>query len=154
MSCRVGRRCGSDLALLQLWCWLAATAPIWPLAWEPPCALGVTLKVEGEKQCRYYNKAAREDKLSGLLGSFSSFPETSQEPFLFLSLWRLVGLHLRCSEMSQWSLISLLGQVFTLGWVLYIWLLEMEPMAQTKVPFLHFKISHCLVAFRKMVNLH
>ena len=34
----VGCRCGSDLALLRLWCKLAAVAPIWPLTWEPPYA--------------------------------------------------------------------------------------------------------------------
>ena len=32
MSCGVGRRCDSDLMLLLLWCRLAATAPIQPLA--------------------------------------------------------------------------------------------------------------------------
>ena len=31
----VGRRRGSDLASLWLWCRPAATAPIHPLAWEP-----------------------------------------------------------------------------------------------------------------------
>ena len=30
--------CGLDLALLWLWCRLAAVAPIRPLAWEPPYA--------------------------------------------------------------------------------------------------------------------
>ena len=39
--CRsVGRRHGSDPALLWLWRRLAATAPIQPLAWEPPYATG------------------------------------------------------------------------------------------------------------------
>ena len=38
MSCDVGRRRGSDPALLWLWRGLAAAAPIEPLAWEPPCA--------------------------------------------------------------------------------------------------------------------
>ena len=38
MSCGVGRRCGLDPVLLWLWCRLAATAPIGPLAWEPPYA--------------------------------------------------------------------------------------------------------------------
>ena len=33
-----------DLALLWLWCRLVATAPIIPLAWEPPCAAGVALE--------------------------------------------------------------------------------------------------------------
>ena len=36
MSCGVGRRCGSDLALLWLWRRPVATALIRPLAWEPP----------------------------------------------------------------------------------------------------------------------
>ena len=44
LSCRVGCRCGWDPALLWLWCRLAATAPIWPLAWEPPYAMGLALK--------------------------------------------------------------------------------------------------------------
>ena len=34
MSCGLGHRCGSDLALP------VATAPIRPLAWEPPYATG------------------------------------------------------------------------------------------------------------------
>ena len=44
MSCGVDRRRGSDLALLWLWRKPAAVAPIRPLAWEPPCALGAALK--------------------------------------------------------------------------------------------------------------
>ena len=41
VSCGVGRRCGSDPALLWLWCRPTATAPIGPLAWEPPYAAEV-----------------------------------------------------------------------------------------------------------------
>ena len=44
MSYSVGCRCGSDLALLWLWCRPAATAPIRLLAWEPLCAMGTALK--------------------------------------------------------------------------------------------------------------
>ena len=44
MSCGVGRRHGSDLALLWLWCRLAATALIRPLAWEPPYAVSAALE--------------------------------------------------------------------------------------------------------------
>ena len=40
MSCGVGRRHGSDPMLLWLWCRPVATAPIRPLAWEPPYAAG------------------------------------------------------------------------------------------------------------------
>ena len=43
MSCGVGRRRGSDLALLWLWHRLVATAPIRSLTWEPPCAEGAAL---------------------------------------------------------------------------------------------------------------
>ena len=38
------RRRGSHPKLLWLWCRLAATAPIRPLAWELPYAEGTTLK--------------------------------------------------------------------------------------------------------------
>ena len=44
MSCGVGRRYGSDPVLLWLWHRLAATAPIRPLAWEPPHAVGAALE--------------------------------------------------------------------------------------------------------------
>ena len=40
----VGHRWGSDPAMLWLWHQPAATAPIRPLAWEPPYAVGVALK--------------------------------------------------------------------------------------------------------------
>ena len=44
VSCGVCHRRGSDVALLWLWCRLEAVAPILPLAWEPPYAMGVALK--------------------------------------------------------------------------------------------------------------
>ena len=44
MSCDVGRRLGLDPALLWPWRGPAATAPIRPLAWEPPYAEGVALE--------------------------------------------------------------------------------------------------------------
>ena len=44
MSCGVGHRCGSDPALLWLWCRLAAATPIQYLAWERPYATGLALK--------------------------------------------------------------------------------------------------------------
>ena len=39
-----------DLALLWLWCRPAAVAPIGPLAWEPPYAMGATLKSQKKKK--------------------------------------------------------------------------------------------------------
>ena len=50
MSFGVGHRCGSDLALLWVWCRLAATARIRPLAWEPPYATGAALKRKKKKE--------------------------------------------------------------------------------------------------------
>ena len=45
----VDRRLCSDPTLLLLWRRLAATAPIQPLAWERPYAVGVTLKRQTKK---------------------------------------------------------------------------------------------------------
>ena len=50
MSCGIGRRRGSDLALLWLWCRLAAVASIRPLAWEPPYACGCGPKKQKEEE--------------------------------------------------------------------------------------------------------
>ena len=44
VSCGVGNRRGKDPTLLWLWCRPAVTAAIQPLAWEPPYALGMSLK--------------------------------------------------------------------------------------------------------------
>ena len=44
VSCGVGRRCGSDPTMLWLWRRPAAAAPIGPLAWEPPYAMGIALE--------------------------------------------------------------------------------------------------------------
>ena len=49
MSCGVVCRRGSDPALLWLWHMPAAIAPIQPLAWEPPYAVGVALKRQKKK---------------------------------------------------------------------------------------------------------
>ena len=46
MGCGVGQRHSSDPMLLWLWLWCrpVATAPIGPLAWELPYAVGAALK--------------------------------------------------------------------------------------------------------------
>ena len=49
MSCGVGHRRSSDLALLWLWRRTAAVAPIRTLAWEPPYATGAALKRQEKK---------------------------------------------------------------------------------------------------------
>ena len=50
MSCGAGHRRDSDPPLLWLWRSLAATAPIRPLAWEPPYAEGAVLKTHTHKK--------------------------------------------------------------------------------------------------------
>ena len=49
VSSGVGCRRGLDPMLLWLWHRLAATAPIRPLAWEPPYAEGAALKRQKTK---------------------------------------------------------------------------------------------------------
>ena len=44
MSCGVGHRFNSDPTLLWLWCGPENTAPIGPLAWEPPYTMDAALK--------------------------------------------------------------------------------------------------------------
>ena len=50
VSYGVGCRRGLDLTLLWLWCRLATVAPIQPLAWEPPYALGAALEKTRKKK--------------------------------------------------------------------------------------------------------
>ena len=53
MSCGIGHRLSSDPPLLWLWHRLAATAPIRPLAQEPPYAMGVALEKTKKKKVVY-----------------------------------------------------------------------------------------------------
>ena len=46
VSCGVGHRWGSDLALVWLWRRLAAAALMGPLAWELPYAAGMAIKIQ------------------------------------------------------------------------------------------------------------
>ena len=50
MNCGEGHRCGSDLALLWLWCRLAVVALIQSLVWEPPYAEGVAVKKKRQRE--------------------------------------------------------------------------------------------------------
>ena len=50
MSCGVGHRHGSDPVLLWLWYKPVATAPLGPLAWELPYAVGAALKKKKRKK--------------------------------------------------------------------------------------------------------
>ena len=46
----MGCRHGLDPVLLWLWCRLASTAGIQPLAWEPPYAVSTALKIKTKKK--------------------------------------------------------------------------------------------------------
>ena len=50
VGCGMGGRCSLDPELLWLWCRLAASAPIKPLAREPPYAAGTALKKKKKKK--------------------------------------------------------------------------------------------------------
>ena len=54
MSCDIGYRLGSDLALLWLWHMPAATAQIRPLPWEPSYTAGVALEKPKKKNIHIY----------------------------------------------------------------------------------------------------
>ena len=56
VSCDVGPRCSSDPALLWVKRRPTATAPIRPLAWEPPYATGAALKRQKKKTKTKTNK--------------------------------------------------------------------------------------------------
>ena len=57
MTCAVGHRYGSNPEVLWLWCRLATSAPIRPLAWESPCATG-----SGPKKGKKTKKKERKKK--------------------------------------------------------------------------------------------
>ena len=58
VSCGVGCRRGSDPALLRLWRRPVATAPIRPLAWDPPYARAAQ---ENGKKTKKKKKLERKD---------------------------------------------------------------------------------------------
>ena len=60
MSCGVGCRRGWDSTLLWLWGRPAATAPISPLAWEPPYAVGSVLKRQKKKFQKNFEKSFKK----------------------------------------------------------------------------------------------
>ena len=71
MSCGVGRRHSLDPALLGLWYRPAAVAPIQPLVWELPYAVGVALKSKKTKN-KQTNKKPIKNKITWKLSSYHS----------------------------------------------------------------------------------
>ena len=62
MTCGMGRRGGSDLALLWLWHRPVATAPIRPIARETPHAVGAVLKRQKTKRKKERKKEGRKEE--------------------------------------------------------------------------------------------
>ena len=60
----MGHRRDSDLALLWLWCRLAAIAPIRPLTWEPPYAVGTPTKPKKKKKKMHRKTVEMRDDTS------------------------------------------------------------------------------------------
>ena len=64
MSCGVVCRRGSDLVLLWLWHRPVGTAPIRPLAWEPPYAMDAALKRKKTKKKKIVAKDMNIDEFT------------------------------------------------------------------------------------------
>ena len=64
MSFRVGRRRSSEPELLWFWHRPAATAPIRPLAWEPPYAPGAALEKAKRQKKRQKKKDKKKKRIS------------------------------------------------------------------------------------------
>ena len=60
MSSGVGCRRGSDPALLWLWLRPEATAPIGPLAWEPPYAAGAAQEIAKSQKKKKKERKKKE----------------------------------------------------------------------------------------------
>ena len=76
MSCGVGCRLGSDPTLLWLWHRPAAIAPIRPLTWELPYAMGAALEKTKTKKPKKQRKKQNPPQ---------------KNPKRMCSAWRIVG---------------------------------------------------------------
>ena len=64
VSCGVGCRRGLDPVLLWLWRRLAAIAPIRPLAWEPPYAVGEAQEMAKRQKKKKKKKKEKKNKFA------------------------------------------------------------------------------------------
>ena len=64
MTCGVGCRLGLDPELLWLCCRPVVTAPIQPLAWEPPYAAGAAQETAKRQKKKKKKKSNRTERLS------------------------------------------------------------------------------------------
>ena len=81
MSCGVGCRRGSDPVLLWLWRRPVATAPIGPLAWEPPYAVGAAQEIATttkDKKTKKTKTKNKKQKLKRLLQSKINYQQNEK----------------------------------------------------------------------------
>ena len=103
MSCGVGCRCRLDLMLL--WCRPVATAQIRPLAWKPPCAVGVALKRQQQK-----NYKSNEQVMAGLWAIAITLKKCNSKAMYLLSVADLLIPALLLSVLNFALLQNLLNQ--------------------------------------------
>ena len=97
MSCCVGCRRSSDPTLLWLWCRPAATAPIRPLAWDPPYAEGVALKrKKAKKKKKIFWISYTNPKEIQIQTEFKRYKNFRQRKFPFMG-W-MTHVHLQFSQ--------------------------------------------------------
>ena len=123
MSCGVGRRHGLDPALLWLRCRPVATAPIRPLAWNPPYAAEASLekaKTKTKNKKKERKKCQVLDHVTHWLGGWALLPATTVVPGTLLhvslppfltSLRRLVGMIKRGDPQSEWPSAQFRGDI-------------------------------------------
>ena len=91
MSCGVGHRRGSDPALLWLWCRPATTAPMRPLAWEPPHAEGAALKKKKTKKNHKKNPSRSKRHMKSIQHDLGLFCVNLPHYFMAMSLEKAVS---------------------------------------------------------------
>ena len=125
MSCGVGRRCGSALTLLWLWCRPAPETPIQPLAWELPYVAGVALKKKKKKKetnNTWYCKMEEGYFHTQVIGCYSfvdglffrsplRYPLRDGVDWLFFTWTLFLFFSYRsCSRKKIWSLLQITEQ--------------------------------------------
>ena len=142
MSCGVGCRHDSDPELLWLWHRLAATAPIRPLAWEPPYATGAALEKTKKKKKKiaifkttHWNKYICFD----IWGTFYSY-------FRFV-LWKNILMLSIFHRMNSWNKFI----YFDLG---HVWIYFMLFSSKKKLRnYGSFNITHSFFLYLQLNNL-
>jgi len=103
MTCGVGHRCGSDPTLLWLWRRPVATAPIRPLAGEPPYAKGAAL----EKGKKIENKNIMKQRFHNVNVSSVQLVNSRESAILFsvvqgmFEIFCFLGLHPQHMELPR-----------------------------------------------------